>query len=73
MEIIIDLPIGFPINNIISLYMYIYILRCCLQAGLSALMYASALGHAKVVVNLISAGANLNLQNKVRLSCLTHG
>ena len=25
LEIIIDLPIGFPINNIISLYEYIYL------------------------------------------------
>ena len=36
-----------------------------LQRGYSALILSAANGHAKVVANLISAGANLNIQDKV--------
>jgi len=38
----------------------------CLQDGWSALMYASLDGHTKVLHNLISARANLDIQEKVR-------
>ena len=41
------------------------------QDGYSALMWAARWGKTEVVVELIKAGANLNLQNKVqRLSIL---
>ena len=35
------------------------------QDGWSALMYASSWGRTEVVVELVTAGANLNLQDKV--------
>ena len=35
------------------------------QDGWSALMYAAILGRTEVVVELVKAGANLNLQNTV--------
>ena len=35
------------------------------QGGWSALMYAATLGMTEVVVELVEAGANLNLQNTV--------
>ena len=46
------------------------------QDGESALMKASSYGHTEVVVELVRAGANKDLQNKVCMSqasnkCLT--
>ena len=41
---------------------------CCLQDGWSALMTASSRGHTEVTDKLISASAELDLQNKVRES-----
>ena len=35
------------------------------QVGWSALMYAAGWGRTEVVVELVKAGANLNLQNTV--------
>ena len=35
------------------------------QRGWSALMYAASGGRTAIVVELVKAGANLNLQNKV--------
>ena len=53
----------------ISLSYYTYLL---LQDGNSALMEAVLVGNTEVVVELIKAGANLNLQDKVqRLSLFT--
>ena len=36
-----------------------------IQLGYSALMYAALFGKTKFVVELVKAGANLNLQNEV--------
>ena len=44
---------------------YVGFVFCCLQAGMSALMNASVEGHVKIVGKLISAGANLDLQDNV--------
>ena len=41
---------------------------CGLQNGWSALIYASNEGHSAVADKLISAGAKLDLQNKVQES-----
>jgi len=37
-----------------------------LQAGYTALVYASEEGHTQIAATLIAAGARLDLQNKVR-------
>ena len=66
----IYLTIGmFP--HIIFMWISVYIiLYTCLsfisQVGNSALMLAAYLGMAKIAVELVKAGANLDLQNKVR-------
>jgi len=52
---------------------YDVFLLCCLQAGMSALMNASANGHVQIVGKLISAGANLDLQCNVRECGVTCG
>ena len=35
------------------------------QSGVSALMYAASMGHTEVVTQLLEAGANTDLQEKV--------
>ena len=66
----IYLTIGmFP--HIIFMWISVYIiLYTCLsfisQVGNSALMQAAYWGVAKIAVELVKAGANLDLQNKVR-------
>ena len=36
------------------------------QEGVSALMWAAGLGNTEVVVELVKAGANVEMQNEVR-------
>ena len=45
--------------------MYIHVSVIFIQLGYSALMYAALFGKTKFVVELVKAGANLNLQNEV--------
>jgi hypothetical protein len=49
---------------------YFYTVRAVLllQCGSTALIWAAEEGHAATVLALIAAGADLNLQNKVRRS-----
>ena len=58
--------------SVYSEYQCVSYYACLLsQAGYSALMLAAMRGETEVVVELIKAGAHLNLQNKVqRLSIL---
>ena len=44
-----------------------------LQDGQSSLMFASQNGHNEVVMILLSAGANVNLQNKVSTNSPSQG
>ena len=58
------------VYTVVCVMLHIFIIT---QGGRSALMRAAWAGHTKIVVELVKAGANKDLQDKVSLDNLTLG